>query len=128
MGGIDIVAQGFEQLGCDRNGSLAIGVRRNVGRPVEHPDAQTAGIRTDLVEEWTSKRWRDVRVTGLVARNRIEHRGGVAHAACDAAVDRRAGPRLADQWSLTDPTAAGLQATIPAATAAAEPPDDPPVE
>jgi hypothetical protein len=77
---------------------------------VEHPDSQPTGIGADLVDERSRERWRDVGISGLVTGDRVQHCRCVSHAARDATVDGRAGPRLTDQRRLTDTALARLQA------------------
>ena len=134
------------------HGGRGVGVRPHPGqqRVVEQPDPQHAGVGADLLGQRAGEGGGGVGVAGGGPGDGVEQAGGVADRAGDDAVDGGAGPRLAevgaeggarpgglepDQAHSLDgmrieppPSEAWAAGTINDATAAALPPDEPPVE
>ena len=149
---LDRVPERLQQAGRVLGRSHAVGVDLGhaAGRVGAQPDAQLPGIGTDLVGVGPRRRRRAVRVTRLGSLQQVEHRGAVAHRPGDARAGRRSRPSPhrasgADEtrprvgFSPNRPHAArgdadraaavaGVRrrATIPLATAAADPPLEPP--
>ena len=110
------MAQIFEHLACMGYGRPAIGVNRRAdkGRFAE-TDPQTFRRVSNGGKLSLAERWRDIRRPSIWTLAGIHHRGSVAHAAGQEAVNCHARPAFAHKGAVREAGPRGFETEQPAA-------------